>query len=583
VKSIFKIAFLFSAVFFYGQVTVITATDDRDFRQNKKFTLTIILEINGNDFVQESPLKLPDFSKFDILGTASEQNSLVDSKSGTVINQMVYQYLLQPKISGKMKIGSALVKVSGKMYKSEPFDINVKEDDRKNSDNSSMAKNEDNIYLNLEVENKEVYENQPIMAVLKVYSRDFDNFRKVKNIIFPQQDNVNIRPVSFAKSDIEPLENDPDWSSQVLAVFMIFPNEAGKIEVSPVSVSLKNSEVASKIVSNKVKLSVKSLPKDPPENYKNAVGNFAVNLLRDKPKSDAELNKPLNVAVKISGEGNLNFVHIPKLASSNDYTFYEPNISEKIRPGTEGIKGEIVEHYIVVPKKSGKIDIHTEKFSFFNPNQNKYVDLGAENLAINVMTAEQISNAKTTIERVNEYTNNVLETMNTPILKTSQFKIKEKNKFHWGIFLGNSGLILALVYILLFLRKTSRLKKRKPIINNSKSANSVSETEAEIREKLETDAETHFEYLKTLLHQKNYPEFFEAYKEFQNEVEEKTQAKNYKNLQHFVETEKGASLAEDWRLLQQKIQIEKYAPLHSEENMQKIFDEMVKVYTVILK
>ena len=66
-------------------------TDEKEFRQNKKFTLTFILQINGNEYVQESPIKLPDLSKFEQLGNASDQNTIVDPKTGTFINQIVYQ------------------------------------------------------------------------------------------------------------------------------------------------------------------------------------------------------------------------------------------------------------------------------------------------------------------------------------------------------------------------------------------------------------------------------------------------------------------------------------------------------------
>jgi hypothetical protein len=34
--------------------------------------------------------------------------------------------------------------------------------------------------------------------------------------------------------------------------------------------------------------------------------------------------------------------------------------------------------------------------------------------------------ARSTVEKVNEYTNNLLETVNTPVLKTTSFKVKEK-------------------------------------------------------------------------------------------------------------------------------------------------------------
>ena len=68
-------------------------------------------------------------------------------------------------------------------------------------------------------------------------------------------------------------------ASQVIAMFIIFPEEAGNVEIEPVSAMVKTPEI-NKIISNKVKINVKTLPKDSPENFKNAVGKFQVSQSR---------------------------------------------------------------------------------------------------------------------------------------------------------------------------------------------------------------------------------------------------------------------------------------------------------------
>ena len=135
------ILFLFSAFVTYGQVTL-AVSDVKDPKVNQRFNLTVILEINGENMEQETPLRMPDLSKFDIIGTASEQNTIVlDSKKGEVLNQMVYQVVLNPKQAGKIKFGSVLVTVNGKIYKTEPFDIYVRENEKKSSVAENSNKN----------------------------------------------------------------------------------------------------------------------------------------------------------------------------------------------------------------------------------------------------------------------------------------------------------------------------------------------------------------------------------------------------------------------------------------------------------
>jgi hypothetical protein len=248
-----------------------------------------------------------------------------------------------------------------------------------------------------------------------------DNFRKVKNIRLPKQDNLNIYPVSFSKSEIDPSDYG-NMASQVLAVFMVFPNEAGYVEVPGVSASVSSYSNKNKIVSNKVKINVKKLPEGSPEYFKNAVGNFNVTLY-NASKEKAEVKKPINVIVKVSGEGNLKDMELPKIAKSPDYEVFAPKVTSKVAIGTTGMKGEILANYIVIPNKAGEIAIKTEQFAFFDPSAKEYVDLGQQTLAVNAFSHEQILESRTTAEKVNEYTNNFLETVNTPVLKTTSFKV----------------------------------------------------------------------------------------------------------------------------------------------------------------
>ncbi len=168
-------------------------------------------------------------------------------------------------------------------------------------------------------------------------------------------------------------------------------------------------------------------------------------------KEKPEAKKPLNVVVKVAGEGNLPDMVLPKIAASPDYEVFAPKITSKVSPGTSGIKGEILANYVVIPNKSGIISIKTEPFAFFNPENREYVDMGQKKLDVNALSHDQVLEARSTVEKVNEYTNNLLETVDTPVLKTTSFKVKEKSKFHWNILLTNIAILLGLfVAYLLF-------------------------------------------------------------------------------------------------------------------------------------
>ncbi len=551
-QKLIYILLTLASVITYGQVNLSLDADKSEYGSKEVVNLTIVLELNGIDLEQQTRFQLPDLSKFNIIGSGSVTNTVIDPATNTLITQKVSRIALEPKKKGKIKIGSVLVTVNNKIYKTEPFDVTVKDFVEKKS---LAANNSGEVFLNMEIEDRDIYQDQPTIAVLKVYSRNMDNLRKVKNIHLPHQDNIYVHPINFSKSEIDP-SGYGNMASQVLAMFMVFPNEAGYVEVPGVSASVNSYSGKNKIVSNKVKLNVRKLPEGAPECFKNAVGNFNVSVY-NASKEKAEAKKPLNVVVKVSGEGNLPDMELPKIAASPDYEIFTPKITSKVSPGSTGMKGEILANYVIIPNKSGAISIKTEQFAFFDPENREYIDLGQKTLALNAFSHDQIMEARTTVEKVNEYTNNLLETVNTPVLKTTSFKVKEKSKFNWNTLFINIGILFGL-FILYLLFKT--WQKKRTLVRetvSSKPLGSVAETE--------------------------YEKFFVTLEELDHEVRNQYFQSTSAEFKTFLEKHKGASLAEDYSKLQQKIQIEKYAPVKSAEGLEELLKTIVNLYSQISK
>lgn len=567
-----------ASVITYGQVNLSMDADKTEYAGKDIINLTIVLELNGSDLVQQTGFQLPDLSKFNIIGSGSVTNTVIDPATNTLITQKVSRIALEPKKKGKIKIGSVLVTVNNRIYKTEPFDVNI----RDIVDRRSLAANTSNdVYLNMEIDDRDVYQDQPTIAVLRVYSRNMDNLRKVKNIHLPQQDNINVHPINFNKSEIDP-SGYGNMPSQVLAMFMVFPNEVGYVEVPGVSASVSTYSNKTKIVSNKVKINVRKLPEGAPECFKNAVGNFNVNVY-NASKEKPEAKKPLNVVVKVSGEGNLPDMELPKIAASPDYEVFTPKITSKVVPGTAGMKGEILANYVIIPKKSGAISIKTEQFAFFDPASKEYVDLGQETLDLNAFSHDQIMEARSTVEKVNEYTNNLLETVNTPVLKTTSFKVKEKSKFHWNILLTNIAILISLfVAYLLF----KNWQKKRTLVREtvpSKPLGSVAETEKEIREMMKADINDYFGYLENLKDNGEYEKFFVTLEELDGEVRSQYFQGSTPEFKTFLEKHKGSSVAEEYSRLQQKVQMEKYNPVKSTEALEELLKTIVNLYSQISK
>ena len=572
-QRLWYILSILSSVITYGQVTVFTEVNSKEAKINEPLVLTVVQEVVGENMEQQTPLQLMDLSKFDILGNASERNTFIDPRKGIKINQLIYQVYLQPKVAGRIKIGSALVTVNGKIYKSEPFEVSVKDADRKVEGMDYLSKE---VFLNLEVEDKVLYENQPTVAVLRAFSKNFDNFRKLENIQTPKQLTAEVKPISFKKKDIESEEGD--YVSQIVGTFLIFPKRTGALEIEPISALLKTPEI-SKVISNKVKLNVKTLPQGAPSHFKNSVGEFKVKLNSVIDNKNIEVGKPIEVNVTLSGKGNLDKEQLPKIIPTDAYEVFRPQFVQHLGTDEEGLHGEIIAKYVIIPKKQGALKIATERFSYFNPIQNNYVDLGNEELILNVFSSQQIAANKTTMDMMDDYTKVVMETVKLPTEKNQK---ASHFTFNMKYILINMGLMIGgLLLLFLMYKLRSRPKKTKtfkPLSNTN-----VSEEEVIIRSKMKPDFEEYFDALQMVKNEGNYEAFFKTYSEFHVETE-KWVEKNFNiDLTTYIEGYYGNYFSQEYSELVHLIAVEKYAPVHDASQIDEFYTRIVAIYGQITK
>lgn len=577
IKKNLYILFTLASVFSFAQVNFYSESNTTETKMNKPMLFTVVLEIFGEDLNMESPIKLPDLNKFEF-AVSSEQTTFIDPVKKIRINQLVYQLLLDPKQAGNIKIGSALVQVNGKMYKTEPIDIFVKEADKKASVASNPSKN---MYLNMQVTEKEVYKNEPTVVVLKAFSRSISNFRNLEPAKFEPAKNLAIRSIVNFDESIEDSENN--YSSQIVGMFVIVPKVPGIMDVPPLEVPFSNHK--NTLVSNKVKINVKKLPEGAPENFKDAVGKYDVKVeMIDKSKESFEINKAFNISVKVNGTGNLSPAIIPKILPSSDYEFFEPKIVNNSVATTKGIEGEVEAQYVIIPKKRGDLKISTEAFSYFDPNEEKYVTLGSKVLTLNAVNAQDIANAKTTLQKVNEYTNNVLEKVDSPVISTEKLKVKEHKDISWLVIFGNLMIIGAGAFIFIYFNK--KIKDKKKLALEKKKLTSqpivtIAETEALLRNQNIFDVNSHYNYLEKTIEDDDSKRFFEGFEALKSEADQYYKSKNDLDFADYLKANFGLSSVEKYNQLITKVNIEKYSPFSSVEKQREILKEIKEVFNMI--
>ena len=551
-------------IFGYGQVTLLSETDTKEYQVREPFNLSIGLEIIGENYQQQSPVRFPDLSKFEILGNATESVAAIDPETGNVVRQVLYHLILQPKHAGKTRIGSALVQVNGKTYKSEPFEILVRDGKRKHD---AWGRS---VSMVMEVLDKEVYENQPVNVVLKLKANphNYLDFRKVNQIKLPQK-TKNIYTVNLKREDIEIDKND-ETAMQVIASFVVVPEKDGNLFVSPAT-ALFNEE---RILSNPLKIHVKKLPEGAPRGFKNAVGKFDLEV--EIPKEEVEVNQPMDVFVKLKGKGNIIGAELPKIVESDDYTILKP--TQKIDVKESELSGEKTDHYVIIPKKEGEITIRYENFAYFDIDEKQYQTINSDDIKILSLSKEAMDSPTSTLGKMMDDTGHILKKVN--LLPVSEEE-NEEESFDYGRFVGMGLLVFGSLLAIYFFTFRKKKPKQWSSVQEDDKITTIAETEELLKENISIGKEYYFGALKNAADKGNSTSFFENYQELHTEAENQIKRLKNQTISEFLEEIENADFVKDFEQFRIEIQEAKYAPIH--EDLYEFYNDIVKFYTKIME
>ena len=134
-------------------------------------------------------------------------------------------------------------------------------------------------------------------------------------------------------------------------------------------------------VSPETVFTVIPLPTDnQPANFTGAIGDFNLNV--SATPLDAEVGEPITLTMEISGTGNFERVEPPAFPENPDWKTYSPSskFSEQGRSNT----GTKIFEQAIVAKNAGATGIPPLSFSYFDPQQKRYVTKTSKKLAVHI-------------------------------------------------------------------------------------------------------------------------------------------------------------------------------------------------------
>ncbi|MFZ4544801.1 MAG: BatD family protein [Saprospiraceae bacterium] len=316
----------------------------------------------------------PELHAFKVV-SSPRKGSRVHIINGNKSTYHTFSLTLQAKKSGAYTISPATMKINGKTHLSNPLKIEVL--NRTSKANNSVA----STFIRLESNTPETYLGSQFITELKLYTTE----AVVKTDVFLKPDFKDFYAREFAIQQTNPTKEvylGREYNTYVLQRMLLMPQTLGKIYISPYGVDVwvdgGFGSSLSKYQSNTLKFKVNPLPVNSPESFSGAVGIFDISSTLNR--TEADINDPLVLTVKISGEGDERRILAPKMNSSDSIEFFEPVLRSNQE---ESNRVERVFEYPMRIKFPGTYHIQVD-YTYFNTIQKRYLDISSESTSLKV-------------------------------------------------------------------------------------------------------------------------------------------------------------------------------------------------------
>ena len=130
-----------------------------------------------------------------------------------------------------------------------------------------------------------------------------------------------------------------------------------------------------------------------PESYSGAIGQFNMQVSADSDSTRVE--EPIMLSLKLSGSGNFDRIKGPQMPKTRGWRNYKPESTFEPND-SQPLKGMKRFDYVFIPEKAGSLKLPEVKFSYFDPNTEKYVELSAPALITKVAPSDRPAAATAT-------------------------------------------------------------------------------------------------------------------------------------------------------------------------------------------
>lgn len=369
---------------------------------NEALQITFVIEN-----MEDRNFSPPDFKGFNVVSGPMKGMSNMNI-NGVRSSSVTYVYLLQPQSAGKFTIGAASIESGGKTVKSNPITITVNKAGSKPSNGNNNAGNQggnnsgngqdvndylnENLFIRLFVDKKEVYKGEQVTATYKVYRKvQVDQYSITQAPSFNGFWTVDIEDAKTIDFAVETF-NGVQYYVAVVRKVALFPQRTGELEIDPMGLECtvvvptggwSYRKFQHKFSSGKAKIVVKPLPPtNKPADFSGLVGELDMQVTLDK--TSAKTDDPITLSVKFSGKGNLKFLENPAPELPKDFEMFDPKMTEKSTTQGNVVGGSRQIDYLLIPRRAGTYKLPPITTSYFDLKKGSYITLRSPEIVLSV-------------------------------------------------------------------------------------------------------------------------------------------------------------------------------------------------------
>lgn len=330
-------------------------------------------------------------------------------------SSITYTYTLYASKDGSYTIPPAHATVAGRRIASQSLKINVtgqaqaqgrrpnmhqEDEDEPRMRSAGSAITAKDLFIRVTANKQRVHEQEPVLLTYKVYTLvdltqlegkmpDLKGFH-TQEVPLPQQKTFHTERVGGRAYKCV------TWSQYVM-----YPQMTGKLEIPSITfkgiVVQENRnvdpfeaffnggsgyvEVKRNIQAPGITIQVDPLPQRP-ANFSGGVGRF--NISASLSKQEVKAGEPITLRVVVGGVGNLKLLKQPVANFPKDFDKYDAKVTDKTRLTANGVEGNMIYDFLVVPRNQGKYTLPPVSFVYYDVNENRYKTIRTQSFELTV-------------------------------------------------------------------------------------------------------------------------------------------------------------------------------------------------------